>query len=61
MSERKDMSGRATLKACVFPFCLATLVAGLILYFAPEVGAFAAMSAWIGIFVVLTIWGFIRA
>ena len=44
-------------KIIPFPIIVATLLAALIAVFAPELGFFAWGSAWIGTFVVLTVWG----
>ncbi len=53
MDERPPPS----MKHFIFPACFATLLAGAIVFFAPELGFFAWFSAWIGSFFVLSVWG----
>ena len=48
-----------SMKLFIFPVIFASLLAGGIHYFAPELGFFAAFSAWFGSFLVLSIWGVI--
>ncbi len=48
-----------TFKVFIFPFVFATLLAGSIAYFAPQLGAMAWGSAWIGAFMMLGIWGLV--
>jgi len=43
-------------KPFILPFIIATLVAILIDFVAPQLGAFAWASAWIGIMFVLSVW-----
>lgn len=47
-------------KIIVFPLIVATLLAALIAFTAPELGPIAYMSAWIGAFMVLLVWGFLH-
>lgn len=45
------------MKLFIFPLIFASLLAGGIVYFAPDMGFFAAFSAWFGAFFVLSVWG----
>lgn len=47
-------------KVIVFPLIIATVLAILIAVLAPELGPFAYVSAWIGTFGVLMVWGFLH-
>jgi hypothetical protein len=47
-------------KVIIFPLVVATLLAVLIAVLTPEVGPFAYVSAWIGTFAVLMVWGFLH-
>lgn len=48
---------RTITKTVTLPLIVATLFAGAILLFVPEVGVFAAVSAWIGTVLFMSIWG----
>jgi|GEM_PF-696125 hypothetical protein len=47
-------------KVLPFPLIVATLLAVAIAVFAPELGPFAYVSAWIGAFMVLFVWFILR-
>ena len=45
------------LKTVVIPVIVASLFAAALFIFVPQVGAFAAISAWIGTVLFMSIWG----
>lgn len=48
---------KSVMRTVIVPVVVATLFAGAIVAFVPEVGWFAAISAWVGTVLFMTIWG----
>ena len=57
----KEPPKKRLFRTLIFPIGFATLVAGMMMMVIPEVGAYAAASAWIGIVLVLGVWGSFRS
>lgn len=49
------------IKAFVIPFTIATSVVAFMMYYAPQLGPFAYISAWMGIFFCLSVWGLVTS
>ncbi len=49
------------VKSFVIPFVIATSVSVFMMYYAPQLGPLAYMSAWVGIFFTLAVWGVVTS
>ncbi len=47
-------------KVIIFPLIVATLLAVAIAVLVPKLGPYAYVSAWVGTFAVLTVWGILN-
>ena len=57
MSDDEPKKRKSVVKTLVLPLGVATALAAAILIVTPEVGPYAAVSAWIGTVLVLGVWG----